>query len=90
MYGQPKKPMTTISTPMRTPEPSNPQRELGTTETRAMVKSSCGKASSRSITRLMTASTQPPRKPASAPRKLPRTTETKAARKATTSEMRAP
>ncbi|CAM5252204.1 hypothetical protein SANTM175S_01636 [Streptomyces antimycoticus] len=55
-----------------------------------MMKSNCGKASSMSITRLISESTQPPKYPAMMPKMVPRTTATTAARKATSSEIRAP
>ncbi|CAM5396611.1 hypothetical protein SNARM312S_01497 [Streptomyces narbonensis] len=60
-YGQPKKPITSTRAAMRTPEPSRPRSWLGSTETRAIVKSSCGKASMTSMTRLRAASIQPPK-----------------------------
>ncbi|GAA5011011.1 hypothetical protein GCM10025734_55250 [Kitasatospora paranensis] len=61
MYGQPKKPITSTRIAIRTPLPLRPSSELGMTETRAMENSSCGKASSTSITRLIAESIQPPK-----------------------------
>ncbi len=90
MYGQPKKPITPIRTDIRDQRPSSPKNVSGSTETSAIEKSSCGKASRKSITRLITASTQPPTKPAARPRIAPITVDTAAARNATKMEVCAP
>lgn len=53
-------------------------------------RSRCGKARNRSIRRLMTMSTFPPKKPAAAPRIVPSTTETSVASSAIVSDTWAP
>lgn len=90
MYGQPKKPITQTSTATRDHRALSPNSSYGRTETSAIEKSNWGKASRKSITRLITESTQPPRKPAARPKATPRMVETSAERKATVSEVCAP
>src|SRR5581483_10871507 len=90
MYGQEKKPMTTTSTPNRSPLPVSPNALSGSTPMMAMAKSSSGKARKTSMTRLMTASIQPPKYPAVTPSSTPIAMATRVETPAMPSETRAP
>ena len=56
----------------------------------AIAKTSSGNARKTSIIRLITESTQPPKNPATVPSVVPMTTESRVARNAISSEIRAP
>ena len=59
--------MTKISSTIAQRVALQPEGLVRQTPASAIAKSSCGNASKKSITRLMTVSTQPPKKPATTP-----------------------
>ena len=90
MYGQAKKPITKISSAIRSEFPDRPNAVDGMTPTSAIANTSSGKARKMSIARAITESTQPPKKPATTPITTPMPTASAVDRKAMISDTRAP
>ncbi len=90
MYGQLKKPMMKTSRTIRSVLPRSPNAESGKTPASAIAKTSSGKARNMSISRLIAASTQPPKKPATTPIVVPMVTDSRVAKNAISNEIREP